>query len=365
MADPTVLPHEVLLRIESVGVCGTDFHIYDGSANYNVDGRGRPIPLQVQPQILGHEFSGRIEDMGAGVTGLGIGQQVVVDQVRTCVSERRAELCEFCVSGDSHQCECGLEAGITGVPGAFADLLAVPAANVIPIPEATSPLTAALVEPTGCVFHAMDRLEHSALRYCFGGPYRIRSVVIIGGGPAGLLFLQYIRNVLAFDGNVVLADRRHRSLELASRFGAKAVDVSAGDPADLATRKNGGARFELLIEASGNGRVFEWLPLLAKRQANLLLYGAGHGDLTAGCLTPWQAMEFNVVTSAGASGRIGPDGVPVTYGNALQALVRGQFDVDAIVTHRYPGLTSLAGAFENDHTSSDYVKGVMVQGAAN
>jgi L-iditol 2-dehydrogenase len=350
---------EVRLRVDAVGVCGTDFHIFEGLANYNLDARRRPISLETQAQILGHEFCGTIEALGSGVQRWSVGERVIVDQVRTCVSDRRAPLCEFCRSGDSHQCEYGREYGITGLAGAFAEYITVPAANLVPVPAALSTMAAALVEPLGCVLHACDRLEQAANRYWFAGRHPIRSVLIVGGGPAGLLFLQVLRTLRRFEGRIVVADVRPYSLELVSRFGGTTVNVRDGDPASLVGDANRGAPFECIIEATGNGAVFDWLPLVARRQATLLLYGAGHGNLKNGCLTPWQALEFTIATSAGASGKIAADGTPETYARALDAIVEGRVDVEDIVTHRYPDLESLARAFTHDSKQPEFVKGVM------
>ena len=86
-------PHEVRLRVAAVGVCGTDLHIVAGHANYNRDAAGRVIPFSEEPQILGHEIAGVVEDVGRGVADLRAGDRVVVDQGRNCVSELRAPLC--------------------------------------------------------------------------------------------------------------------------------------------------------------------------------------------------------------------------------------------------------------------------------
>src|SRR5512138_1577109 len=67
---PLIASHEVLVRVAAVGLCGTDAHIFAGHANYNTNEHGLPIPLDLQPQILGHEISGSIEEVGVGVTGL-------------------------------------------------------------------------------------------------------------------------------------------------------------------------------------------------------------------------------------------------------------------------------------------------------
>src|SRR5436190_14420760 len=146
---PHAAPDEVLVRVSAVGLCGTDSHIFAGHANYNTNEHGLPIPLALQPQILGHEISGSIEEIGAAVRDLQTGDRVIVDQGLNCVSRRRELLCEYCRTGDSHQCEFYQEHGITGLPGGLAEFIAVPAVNTVKI---TSPLefaAAALVEPLG------------------------------------------------------------------------------------------------------------------------------------------------------------------------------------------------------------------------
>jgi L-iditol 2-dehydrogenase len=358
--EPAPDRHEVRIRVNAVGICGTDFHIFQGLANYNLDAHRRPIALETQPQILGHEFCGTIEALGPEVERWRVGQRVVVDQVRACLSDRRNPVCEFCESGDSHQCEYGREYGITGLPGAFAEALTVPEANLVAVPDRLSPVAAALVEPLGCVLHACDRMEQAANRYWFEGHRPIRSILIVGGGPAGLFFLQCLRNIRGFDGRIIVADRRPRSLELAAEFGGSPVDVSQLDPASLVLKGNRGATFECIIEATGDGRVLDWLPEVARRQATLVLYGAGHGNLKSGCLTPWQAMEFTIATSAGASGKFALDGTPLTYARAMAAIAERRVRAEEMVTHRYPSLESLTQAFTRHSREPDYVKGVMV-----
>ena len=112
---PVISPHEVLVRVSAVGLCGTGSHIFAGHANYNTNERGLAIPLALQPQILGHEISGFIEETGTAVRDLQTGDRVVVDQGLNCVSRRRELLCEYCRTGDSHQCEFYQEHGITGL----------------------------------------------------------------------------------------------------------------------------------------------------------------------------------------------------------------------------------------------------------
>ena len=89
-------PHEVVVRVSAVGLCGTDAHIFAGHANYNTDEYGQPIPFEVDPQILGHEISGCIEEVGSEVRDLKPGDRVVVDQGLNCNSLGRETLCEYC-----------------------------------------------------------------------------------------------------------------------------------------------------------------------------------------------------------------------------------------------------------------------------
>ena len=75
--------HEVRLRVAAVGLCGTDLHIVAGHANYNRDANGRVIPFAEEPQILGHEIAGVVEDIGRDVANLHAGDRVIIDQEET------------------------------------------------------------------------------------------------------------------------------------------------------------------------------------------------------------------------------------------------------------------------------------------
>src|SRR5256886_17439309 len=162
-------PREVLVRVAAVGLCGTDLHIFAGHGNYNRDERGDPIPLTREPQILGHEIAGVVEQTGTSVRDLGPGDRVVVDQGRSCVCEGRSPACEYCASGDSHQCELYREHGITGLPGGLAEYLAIPAVNAVRTEAPGDAVTPVLTEPPGCVGHASDVLLRPQARYAIQG----------------------------------------------------------------------------------------------------------------------------------------------------------------------------------------------------
>jgi L-iditol 2-dehydrogenase len=355
-------PHEVLVRVQAVGLCGTDLHIVAGHANYNRDSLGRPLSLTEHPQILGHEIAGEIVEVGSGVRGLTVGTRVVVDQGRTCVSELRRPLCEYCVTGDSHQCEHYAEHGITGLPGGFAEYVTVPASNVVALESELEPELAALAEPLGCVLHSTDVLRRATARYTLGAadaPRSVRTILICGAGPAGLLFVQYLRNVAGFDGTLIVSEPSATKRELAARFGADVVDPTSTDLVEYTADRTRDRRAELVIDASGAGDVFRMLPGLIRKQSTVLLYGHGHAGADMSLLNQVQFLEPTLVSPVGASGGHDADGRPLTYVTALRLLERATIDVRPIVTHRYASLDAVPGAFAGDHRQADYIKGVV------
>jgi L-iditol 2-dehydrogenase len=357
-------PRDVLIRVGAVGICGTDLHIFHGFANYHRDQNGQPIPLTQAPQVLGHEFCGRVEAVGKDVKKCKPGDKVVADQVLNCHSKSRTPVCEYCETGDSHQCAFGEELGITGLPGAFAELVSVPEPNVVLLPPEVSLTKGAIIEPLACVLHASDRMERSRNRYDFEGRYRIRNVMITGAGPSGLLFLQYLRNIKRFDGQILVADLRASKLGLAEKLGGTPLDVRVGNLASEVKKRTKGEMIDYLIEASGAGPVFDIIPFVLRHQATFLFYGAGHAGRDVGCMTPFQVFETNVVTSAGASGGFDPDGTPVVYRRSMEYLRKGLIDAESLLSHLYADLSELQKAFTVDSTSEDFIKGAWVKDPA-
>jgi L-iditol 2-dehydrogenase len=362
VASPAPRPDEIRVRVAAVGLCGTDLHIVAGHANYNRDADGRVVPLSDQPQVLGHEIAGVVEDVGRDVADIQPGDQVIVDQGRNCVSERRSPLCEYCATGDSHQCELYREHGITGLPGGFAEYLTIPAVNAVRIASDVEMADAALAEPLACVVHSTDLLTRADARYTLasGDGRAVRTVVVCGAGPSGLLFVQYLRRVLRFDGLLLVIEPNVKRRALAGRFGAETVDAVASDAADAVREHTQGRGAELVIEASGSGRALAALPRYIRKQATVLLYGHGHDGVDASVLNLLQFMEPRIVSPAGASGGFEPDGRPTVYVSALHLIERGTIEVAPLITHRYRSLESVPNAFAGDHRSPDYVKGVVL-----
>ncbi|HEY0730036.1 MAG TPA: alcohol dehydrogenase catalytic domain-containing protein [Pyrinomonadaceae bacterium] len=360
---PAISPYEVLVRTTAVGLCGTDVHIFAGHANYNTNEYDQPIPLTVQPQILGHEIAGVVEEAGSAIEDLKAGDRVVIDQGLNCVSRRREVQCEYCATGNSHQCEFYREHGITGLPGGLAEFIAVPAVNAVKITAPIEPAAAALAEPLGCIVHSSDTVTKTRTRHVINAPTverRVRSVLICGAGPAGLLFTQYLRNVLGYEGLLIVSDPHEHKRQLAKNFGAsEAIDVGE-DVVEAVRDYTGGKGVEYLIEASGSGKVFRSIPGLICKQATVLLYGHGHSGADVSVLSSILFKEPVLVSSAGASGGFEADGRPSVYTRALSLIEQGKIDVQPLITHRYDSLADVEKALAGEIRSEDYVKGVVV-----
>ena len=362
IATPTPQSNEVLLRVGAVGLCGTDFHIFEGHANYRRDAAGRLIPLEEEPLILGHEFCGVVEEVGSAVKDVKAGEWVVVDQGWNCLSYHHVELCEYCATGDSHQCANYAEHGITGLQGALAEFVAVPAINTVRIENELPMEQAALTEPLGCITHTMNVVLKTQSRYQFNGVTAaerpIKSILVCGAGPAGLLFTQYIRNVIGFDGLLIVTEPSEKRRRLAEEFGATGIDPTAVDLVEAVNDLTKGERINLLVESAGVAPLFKQIPNLIRKQATVVLYGHGHHGVDLGVMNNIQFIEPTLIAPTGASGGFDSDGRPNTYRQSLELIASGKINVSKIITHRYHSLADVPAGFAQDHFGADYIKGV-------
>lgn len=361
VARPQPGPRDILVRVSSVGLCGTDIHIFAGHANYNTDAHGLPIPFNLEPQILGHEISGEVVETGSQVHDLQTGDRVVIDQGLNCISTARADTCEYCRTGDSHQCEFYREHGITGLQGGLAQFINVPAVNGVRIQSALG-AEAAMTEPLGCIIHSSDFVARARSRYAINASdtgRRVRTALICGAGPAGLLFTQYLREALDYDGLLLVSEPNPRKRALAERFGAKTLDPATGDVVEMVGELSSGRGVEYLIEATGSGHVMAVIPGLIRKQATVLLYGHGHAGTDMSLLNNVLFKEPVLVASVGASGGFGADGRPAVYARALNLIESGRIDVASMITHRYTQLEQVEQALAGDWRAADYVKGVV------
>ena len=182
-------------------------------------------------------------------------------------------------------------------------------------------------------------------------------ILILGAGPTGLLFLQYLRRVLGFAGRLLLAEPNPGKRRLAEQWGGEALDP-AQPLAEAVLERTEGQGVEYLIEAAGHGPLFREIPGLIRKQATILLFGHGHDRAGLGLLNPIQFKEPWLITGTGASGGFDADGRPLVYQQALRLLVSGAIQGTPLLTHFYQGLEAVPRAFQQDWRQPEYIKGI-------
>ena len=223
LGDSVVLPPgagEVRLEVAYCGICGTDLHIAHGA----MDGRVRA------PQVIGHEMSGVVAELGAGVEGFAIGDPVVVRPL-----DARAETPSD--RGFSH-ISAGLKFLGIDAPGAFQRSWTVPAFTLHRLPAGVDLQLAALVEPLAVACHDVRRAELEAGE----------TAVVIGAGPIGLLVALVAR---AAGARVIVSEVHRARLQVAEELGFETIDPLAGDAAQRVAELTGGAMAEVVFEVSG------------------------------------------------------------------------------------------------------------------
>jgi (R,R)-butanediol dehydrogenase/meso-butanediol dehydrogenase/diacetyl reductase len=214
-------PGEVEIAPAYVGICGTDLHIFHGSMDARVKA----------PAVLGHEMSGRITRVGAGVADWQPGDAVTVMPLRWDGD------CPACLAGHRHICHRLDFIGIDS-PGAMQQRWTVPAATLVRLPSTLALDSAALVEPTAVAVHDVGRAAVRAGE----------RVVVVGGGPIGMLIALIARSRGAEVRLVEISEHRR---SVAGRLGLSAWNPAADDVAELVGEWTAGAGADVSFEVSG------------------------------------------------------------------------------------------------------------------
>jgi len=171
---PALAADEVVLKIEAVGICGSDMHAWHGH-----DSRRQP------GLVLGHEFVGTIAESAAA--GFETGTRWTGNPLITCGPP--SPLCDYCVQGRNNLCVHRTMVGMTR-PGAYAEYMSIPAASLIAMPQDMPATTAALTEPAATAWHAINLSMRALVR-----PLHECRVLVIGGGAIGMLAALLLRHL--------------------------------------------------------------------------------------------------------------------------------------------------------------------------
>ena len=247
---PQVKPGTVLIKVKYTGICGSDVPRVNGDA------------CHFFPNVLGHEFSGVVEEAGEGVESLKPGDRVAGEPLVPCMK------CEDCQKGNYSLCKHYSFIGSRQF-GSFAEYVVVPEKNAVKFSQDVSFEKGAFFEPATVALHGLERTGYQ------GG----HTVAILGGGTIGLLTMQWAKIFGA--SKVVVFDILEERLELAKRLGAHAgINTLEQDFMDKALEMTGGRGFDYVYETAGNTITMKMAFELAANKARVCFIGTPTKELT-------------------------------------------------------------------------------------
>jgi len=299
MPVPKTGDGEILVRVESSGICGSDVMEW--------------YRLKKAPLVLGHEIAGAVVETGKGVKRFKPGDRVAVAHHVPC------NTCRYCLAGKHSLCDTLRSTNFD--PGGFCEYLRVPPINVdrgtFAVPDELSLDEATFIEPLACVLRGLR-----VSRFIPG-----MSALVLGSGISGLLFVKALAALGA--GRVAATDVNVHRLNAAKRFGADAA-LKAADATPWRLREaNGGRLFDLVVVAAGAAGVVEQAFRSAERGGTVLLFAPLEPGTTATlpCWEIWRDQISIVSTYAGP---------PVDAEQAIELLRAGRVAVEDMITHRLP-----------------------------
>jgi L-iditol 2-dehydrogenase len=329
---PAPGPGEVLLKVASVGVCGSDVHYY-------LHGR---IGSQVVtgPIIMGHEFSAWIAELGPGAKGLEVGQLVTVDPGISCGK------CEPCRQGHPNLCPHVRFCGTPPIDGVFAEYTLMPAENCYPLPEGFSPIEGAMLEPLGIAIHSVD------LAHLRAG----QTIAVLGAGPIGLLIAAVAKAAGAGEIFMTepLAHRRQFARDYTAN-GMAVADIALNpDTVDVVTeikRLTGGRGVDVAFEAAGESDTPQQAAAVTCIGGKVIVAGIPADDT--------MNMNASTVRHKGLTIKV-VRRMKHTYPRAIRLVQTGMVDVKPLATHLFP-LDCVDEAFKLVAAYDDGVLRAIVQ----
>ena len=263
---PSIGKKDVLIKVEAVGICGTDIKIYDGHFETSI------------PVIVGHEFAGVVEQIGDEVQGYKLGDRVVSEQHTNACGN-----CRLCLTGKRHLCPHKKAPGY-GIDGAYAQFIAIPETLLHMIPEEVSFLEAAVIEPMAVA--ACGILQKATIQ-----PEDY--VVILGCGPIAMLALQIV-NAQGAAKVVVIgidADEKER-FAIAKEYGAyRTINTMSQDPVQVVMADTDHMGADIVIDLSGSPEAIVQGFDLLRKDGRFCALGIPHREVTL----PWNKLILKAV----------------------------------------------------------------------
>jgi (R,R)-butanediol dehydrogenase/meso-butanediol dehydrogenase/diacetyl reductase len=317
--DPVPASGELIVRVRSAGVCGTDLHL-----------AGDP-PGVPRGTVLGHEFAGDVVAVGSGVSGWSVGERVCALPSIGCAD------CLACLADDPMGCPAYRDVGTGGLPGAWAELVRVGAQESFRLPASLDHDAGALIEPLAVGLRAV---RAAALRPG-------ETVLVLGAGPIGLAVATWARHAGA--AAVVVADRLPVRLALASTFGASAAVDGARDPGLAGAADACGGPPDVVIECVGRPGLLQESVQHVRRRGRVVIVGACmQPDVLVPAMACLKEVELRFVVAYARA----------DFTLALRTLAAGRIAGPAMITDRV-GLDALPAAFEALRTPGTQCKVIV------
>jgi threonine 3-dehydrogenase len=297
--EPDTGINDVLIKVHKTGICGTDLHIYNWD-----EWAQKTIPV---PMVVGHEFVGEIVEVGSNVVDFRPGQIVSGEGHVVCGR------CRNCLAGRRHLCKDTKGIGVNR-PGAFAEYVALPMANVWVHNEGIDPEVASIFDPYG-------NAVHTALSF----PVLGEDILITGAGPIGIMAAAVVLHAGA--RHVVITDVNPYRLELACKMGVtRAVNPMEQSLAEVQKELKMTEGFDVGLEMSGNAAAFQDMLANMAHGGKIAMLGIPAKPIAI----DWNTVIFNMLTIKGIYGR---EMYETWY--MMRSMLESGLDLTPVITHRY------------------------------
>jgi L-iditol 2-dehydrogenase len=297
---PVPSPNEVLIKVKSAAICGSDLGIYNYTPAYS---------KMKLPVVLGHEFSGVIAETGDNVVDFKIGDRVLSESVKACGE------CEYCRMGMSNLCDQSTLFGIH-VNGGFAEYVKVPYRLLHRIPDNMSFDQAALVEPLSNTVHFVRDVT----------PFKTDDYVVVQGiGPIGLFSAQLFR---LYGARVIITGLNVDTLrfQIAESLGLDILNIEEENLEKRVMKDTSGEGADVAFVAVGAPQAIKQAVDIVKKRGKIIVVGI-FGEEVSVDMTRLVRRELEI---SGAY-----DARPENFSQSIELISKGLVNVDSVLTHRY------------------------------
>lgn len=324
-AEQALEPDTVRIDVATCGLCGSDVHEYAAGPLAIPDEHEHALTGETRPVTLGHEFSGTVSEVGAGVDTVAVGDRVTVNPAIWCGD------CRYCQEGAYHRCRYGGSIGLSGGGGGLAENVVVPATQVVPLHDDVSLEHGALVEPYSVALHAIRRSNVRA-----GS-----TVAVFGAGPIGLCVTELA--AVAGATEVFVSEPRAARRAVAREMGAtEVVDPAETNPIKhISAATDGGV--EVAFEVAGVEQTVTQSVRTTLKGGQVVLISVFEDEIA---VQPNFVMMAERTVTGSIAYETGPRAASGEFGRVVDLLADGTLDPSPLVSNIIPLADVVEHGFE-------------------